>query len=68
MADKITRFGWALGKAVRAMSESARARHAAPAEPLPPAPRQTPATIQLTRCPTCGTYVAADAVCACRKG
>jgi hypothetical protein len=65
VAGTLERYFFALGRAARAVKDSAKAR--APAEPppadAPPAP--APPTVELVRCPRCGGYGPAGRVCAC---
>jgi hypothetical protein len=63
MGNGFVRWGGALGKAVRAMAQSAQDRKAAPPAPTP-APSAS-ATVELRPCPKCGAYVAEGAAHAC---
>ena len=67
MPTPLEKFFFALGKGVKAAKASAQSRKAAEPPPAPegdPRP-QPPATLDLVRCPKCGTYAPAGQVCTC---
>ncbi len=70
MGSPLEKFFFALGRGVKAAKNSAAERKAAEPAPPPPEPeydprKPPPATLDLVRCPKCGTYAPAGRVCTC---
>ena len=67
MASGIEKFFFALGKGVKAAKESAAERKATEAQPetVYDGRKQPPETVELVRCPKCGTYAPAGRPCTC---
>jgi hypothetical protein len=64
VAGKFERYFFALGKASRALRDSARERGDAKV-PSPPAVEVPSQPITLIRCTKCGTYIATGTTCTC---
>jgi hypothetical protein len=67
VGNGFVRWGGALGKAVRAMADSAHARKETQkaGAPAPESRQGIPATVDLKPCPKCGAYVADGTAHAC---
>ena len=67
MATPLEKFFFALGKGVKAAKDSAAERKVAepPPEPAYDPRKEPPATLELVRCPKCGTYAPLGQVCTC---